>query len=263
MAAVAFRFPGVDSPDFLASYMLQQVLGSERGTLRSLEDSGEALDAEWVSYPYFPEGQLGIAVAALGPNANPSSMTTRLEGILHQYAVHGVPPELFETTKRQAIVSQEFGRNSISSLANDWATTIALDDEPSIAREQELLAAVTLADVNRVARRYLDNNHAILGALTPSPNASQNQPPAPVQSGPEKPLDVKGAVASLPAWGDALIAHVAVPPAPPAPDQARLSNGLNVIVSPSQSPTPCWCTAACAPSGACRSRRAKRASRPC
>jgi zinc protease len=234
LAAVAFRFPGVDSPDFLPSYMLQQVLSSERGTLRSLEDSGEALDAEWVSYPYFPEGQLGIAVAALGPNANASAMTTRLEGILHQYAVHGVPQELFETTKRQAIVSQEFGRNSISSLANDWATTIALDGEPSIAREQELLAAVTLADVNRVARRYLDNNHAILGALTPSANASQNQPPAPVQSGPEKPLDVKGAVASLPPWGDALIAHVAVPPAPPAPDQARLANGLNVIVSPSQ-----------------------------
>lgn len=145
LAAVAFRFPGVDSPDFLASYMLQQVLSSERGTLRSLVDSGEALDAEWVSYPYFPEGQLGIAVAALGPNANPSSMTTRLEAILRDYALHGVPQELFETTKRQAIVSQEFGRNSIASLANDWATTIALDDEPSIAREQELLAAITLA----------------------------------------------------------------------------------------------------------------------
>ncbi len=234
MAAIAFRFPGVDSPDFLASYMLQQVLSSERGALRSLVDSGAALDSQWVSYPYFPEGQLGVAVAALGPNANPSSMTTRLESILHNYAEHGVPTELFETTKRQAIVSQEFGRNSISSLANDWATTIALDDEPSIVREQELLAAVTLADVNRVARRYLDPKHAILGALTPSANATQNEPPAPVQSGPEKPLDVKGAVATLPAWGNALVEHVSVPPAPTPPYRARLGNGLTVIVSPAQ-----------------------------
>jgi hypothetical protein len=30
----------------------------------------------------------------------------------------------------------------------DWATTIALDDEPSIVREQQLLAGVTLADVD-------------------------------------------------------------------------------------------------------------------
>ncbi len=234
LAALAFRFPGVNSPDFLAAYMLQQILGSPRGPFQPLVDSGQALDAEWISTPYVPEGQIGIATAALAPNANPYDMTKRLETIVRDYAAHGVPQELFETTKRQSIVSQELGRNSISSLANDWATTIALDDEPSIVREQELLAGVTLADVNRAAKRYLDPSHAIIGALTPSSNANQNAPPAPAQRGPEKPLDVQGAVTKLPAWGNSLLENVAAPPAAALPSQTRLANGITLIVRPAE-----------------------------
>ncbi len=234
LAALAFRFPGVDSPDFLASYLLQQVLGSPRGPFQGLVDSGAALDAEWISTPYVPEGQIGIATAALAPNANPYEMTKRLETIVREYAAHGVPAELFETVKRQSIVSQELGRNSISSLANDWATTIALDDEPSIVREQQLLAAVTLAEVDRAAKRYLDPDHAIVGALTPSADANQTAPPAPASRGPEKPLDVQGAATKLPPWGNALLENIAAPPAEAAPSRTRLANGITLIVRPAQ-----------------------------
>jgi zinc protease len=234
LAVLAFRMPGIDSPDFLASYLLQEVLGSARGPMQSLVDSGEALDAEWDSEPYFPEGQLGLATAALEPSADPYDMTKRLETIVRGYAAHGVPAELFETTKRQSIVNQELSRNSISALANDWATTIALDGEPSISHEQELLAQVTLADVNRVARRYLDVNHCIVGALTPSAGASVNGPPAPAQRGPEKPLDAQNAVTKLPAWGEDLVHEVAVPPAPEAPVRTKLSNGITLIVRSTQ-----------------------------
>jgi zinc protease len=235
LAAVAFRFPGVKSPDFLAVYLLQQVLASARGPLQALEDSGEALEAGWVSLPYVPEGQLGMATAALPPGSSAFDMSKRLEAILRGVAAHGIPAELFATTKRQSIVSQELGRNSISSLAGDWATTLALDDEPSILREQELLAGVTLDDVNRAAKRYLDPAHAIVGALTPSPDASQNAAPAPAQAGPEKPLDVQGAVTKLPVWGDALLQHLSVPPAAgAAPARFKLANGITLIVRPAQ-----------------------------
>jgi len=235
LAVLAFRFPGVRDPDFLAAYLLQQVLSSARGPLQSLVDSGEALDADWVSNPYVPEGQLGMATAALAPGANPYAMTKRLETIVRDYAVHGVPAELFATTKRQSIVSQELGRNSISSLASDWATTIALDDEPSIVREQELLAAVTLAEVNRAAKRYLDTNKALIGALTPSANANQSAPPAPPSRGPEKPLDVQTAATTLPAWGSTLVDNVTLPPpASAAPARTRLPNGITLIVRPAQ-----------------------------
>ena len=69
-------------------------------------------------------------------------MTKRLEGIVSSYVSGGIPSELFESTKRRLIADQEQSRNSISALASDWATTISLDGEPSIAHEQELLSGL-------------------------------------------------------------------------------------------------------------------------
>jgi zinc protease len=232
LAIVGYRLPGIDSPDFLASYVLQETLDSERGQLRGLVDSGEALDGEWVSLPYTPAGQLGFASAALAPNEDPAAMERRLESILAEYVQQGVPRELFESTKRRLIAAQEFGRNSTESLASDWATTIAVDGEPSIVREQHLIAAVTLAEVNAVARRYLDPRHAIAAALTPSADANQSEAPAPPKKGPEKPLEIQAPATQLPAWAEALVEHVTVAPSALSPTQLKLSNGIDLIVQP-------------------------------
>jgi zinc protease len=231
LAAVGFRMPGINSPDFVTSYVLQGILDAQRGPLRALAANGEALDGEWVAMPYVPEGQLCFAIAALNPGSNPDQMVSRLQSILSAYARQGVPRELFESTKRRLIASQEFGRSSISQLASDWADTVALDGEPSIAREQQLIGAVTLADVNRVAKRYLDVNGAIVGALTPSAGASSSQPPAPPQQGPENPLQSRAPSFRVPSWANALVHDVRVPAVTP-PQQMTLPNGIKLIVQP-------------------------------
>ncbi len=232
LAAVAFRLPGVNSEDFLPSFVLQGILSSQRGPLQALTDSGESLDTEWDSLPYVPEGQIGIAVAALPVGADPASAERRLETILTSYAQHGVPQELFASTKHQLITGQEESRNSISALASDWATTIALDREPSIAREQQLIADVTLAQVDRAAKRYLDVHHAIVGELTPSASASQSAAPAAAQLGQEKPLASQPAATALPGWARELVQRTRVPAAPPAPTETKLANGITLIVQP-------------------------------
>ncbi len=232
LAVVGYRMPGVGDADFLPSYLLQLVLDSSRGPLHNLVDSGEALDGSWLSEPYVPGAQLGFATAALRPGADPVAMTQRLEQILHGYAANGVPRELFETTQRHAIADQELSRNSISSLAGDWATTIALDDEPSIEREQQLLAGVTLADVDRVAKKYFSPAHAILGALTPSATASQDSAPEAPSQHSEKPLAVQPAVTQLPPWAAALVDHVVVPEDRPMPVATTLPNGMRLVVEP-------------------------------
>jgi zinc protease len=232
LAVVGYRMPGVGDDDFLPSYLLQLVLDSPRGPLHNLVDTGEALDGTWDSLPYVPGAQVGFATAALRPGADPSAMTEHLEAIVHEYAVQGVPKELFETTKRHAIADQELSRNSISSLANDWATTIALDDEPSIEREQQLLAGVTLADVDRVAKKYFDPAHAIIGALTPSATASQASAPEPPAERSEKPLAVQPPVTHLPDWANALVGNVVVPADRPAPEATRLPDGIRLVIEP-------------------------------
>lgn len=232
LAAVGFRMPGVNSPDFIASFVLQGILDSRRGALHGLVDAGDALDGEWLSLPYNPDAQLGFATAALAPGGDPAAMAARLESIVSDYAAHGVPQELYASTKRRLIAEQELSRNSIEALASDWATTIALDGEPSIAHEQQLIAGVSLADVNRVARRYLDVHHAIVGALTPSANASQSAALSPPQLGPEKPLPAQAAATRLPDWAEQLVAHISVPPSTLAPTQTKLPNGITLIVQP-------------------------------
>jgi zinc protease len=232
LAVVAFRLPGVNSPDFIPSFVLQAIIGSARGPLQSLVDSGEALDAEWVSQPYTPDAQTGFATVALGPGGDPENIAQQVESILTSYAANGVPPELFESTRRQLIADQELSRNSIEALASDWSTTIALDDEPSIAREQELLAQVTLAQVNAVAREQLDVHHAVIGELTPAEDASQSGPAAPAQRGPEAPLAAQPPVSRLPGWAGRLVDHVELPASASNPTSMKLSNGITLVVQP-------------------------------
>ncbi|HEY0797729.1 MAG TPA: insulinase family protein, partial [Candidatus Baltobacteraceae bacterium] len=232
LAVVAFRFPGVNDPQFLASFVLQSILDSARGPLHELADTGEALEADWTSLPYTPDAQIGMATVALGPGADPVQMTGRIQDILNDYATHGVPEELFETTRRQLIASQEESRNSISELASDWATTIALDGEPSNEYEQQLLAHVTLLEVDAAAKHFLDLHHAIIGALTPSASASESRAPAPPEHGPENPLGAQSPVSRLPAWAAQLVTHIDVPPAMRTPTSVKLANGITLIVQP-------------------------------
>jgi zinc protease len=232
LAAIGVRLPGLNSPDFLASFVLQGVLGADRAALHELGDDGVALEGEWTSMPYAPEAQLGFAVAALSPGSDPDAMVKRLEGIMTNYRDHGVPAELFESTKRRLIADQELSRNSIASLASDWADTIAVDREPSIAYEQELIGRITLADVNRVAKQYLDVNHAVIGSLTPSAGASQSAPPEPAGATRENPLGKQATVTHLPEWGNALLRDVSVPPSSFTPQRVKLANGITLIVQP-------------------------------
>ena len=232
LAAVAVLLPGIESPDFLPSYVLQGILGSERGPIRALVDSGQALGGDWVATPYLPEGQLAYAVVPLAQNADPQKMAQRLEGIFTSYAQNGVPSDLFESTKRRLITSQEISRNSVAALASDWATTIAVDGEPSIAHEQQLIADVTLAEVNHVAKKYLDVRHAIVGTLRPSANPARGGAPSPPQNGPERPLAAQPPVTHLPDWAKTLVEHIAAPPAPAMPAVMTLSNGIKLIVQP-------------------------------
>ena len=184
--------------------------------------------------PYVKEAQLGFAIAALAPGSDPDAMVRKLEGIMNDYrdarrAARTVRVDEAPADRRSRAEPQ-FDR----SLASDWADTIALDREPSIAYEQELIGRVTLADVNRVAKQYLDINHAVIGALTPSAGASQSAPPAPaggrrarIRSANSRPIT------HLPDWGNALVHEVnRARDRASRRSRANFANGITLIVQP-------------------------------
>src|SRR5205085_9677682 len=96
-----------------------------------------------------------FALAALPAGADPTAIMAQVKKILSDYVAKGVPADLVESSKKSAIASAEFSRNSISNLANLWSQTVAGEGRQSPAENVAAISKVTVADVNRVAKPYL------------------------------------------------------------------------------------------------------------
>ncbi|TAM92103.1 insulinase family protein [bacterium] len=229
LAAVGYRLPGVNSKDYVASFLLQAVLNSERGALRSLTTRGLTIGSGFQADPALPESQLCYAVGAVAPGQDPWAMTERLESIMARYARDGIPADLFEATKRRVIADQQLSRNSITELASDWSDVLAVDKEPSVEHEVALLRGVSVADVNRLARTFFSPAHAIVGALTPTYRAGTQSTEKPSETLlPQRPA---GNVA-LPSWAQPVITNFDVPQPSLSPTVSELPNGIRLIVRP-------------------------------
>ena len=90
--------------------------------------------------------------------------------ILETYAQHGVPEELVTAAKRREVADAEFERNSIPGLANVWSNAIAAEGRASPDEDVAAIQRVTVDDVNRVARQYLDAASSITATLKPVPS---------------------------------------------------------------------------------------------
>jgi hypothetical protein len=83
---------------------------------------------------------------------------------------YGLSADLVEAAKRREVASLEFQKNSVSGLAMAWSQAVAVEGRQSPEDDVEAIRKVTVAEVNRVAREYLDTNHAITAILSPHPS---------------------------------------------------------------------------------------------
>ena len=89
--------------------------------------------------------------------------------IIAGYAANGVPQDLVDAAKRSEIAQAEFQRNSIPGLADVWSNALAEEGRTSPEEDIDAIRKVTLADVNRVAKKYLLNASTITATLKPVP----------------------------------------------------------------------------------------------
>jgi len=78
-----------------------------------------------------------------------------------------VPADLVEAAKKGEVAGAEFGRNSIQNLASSWSQALAAEGRQSPEENVEALKRVTVEDVNRVAKQYLQGT-AIVATLKPT-----------------------------------------------------------------------------------------------
>jgi zinc protease len=229
LVAVAFRFPGTDSADFAAATVLQDALGSQRGELFALVPQGKALFTEF-SVDSLPAASVAYALAAFPKAADASTLVAEVREALAAVKTHGIADDMVEAAKRRAITKAELEKNSVSDLAMRWSDAVAVEGRNSPDEDLDAIRRVTPADVNRVARRYLDLGHAVVAVL--APQASGKPTSSASFGGKESFAPEKTESVPLPDWAASVLHRASVPPSSLHPSSIVLPNGLEVIVQP-------------------------------
>jgi zinc protease len=224
---LAFRFPGSDSPDYAAAQILGDVLSSERGKLYGLVPEGKALSASF-NYDSLPKAGLGYAQAAFPAGADTEALVSQVRGVLLAEATNGVLPDLVEAAKRLEVASAEFQRNSVMGLAMEWSQAVAVEGRQSPDDDVAAIRRVTLAEVNRLAKQYLDMDHVVTAVLTPAPSGKPVSPKG--FGGAESFAPTQTAAVALPAWAEQVANRLEIPPSNLHPLVTNLPNGLQLIV---------------------------------
>jgi zinc protease len=229
MTAITFRFPGSDNPDFAAAQILSDVLSSQRGKLYDLVPQGKALFAEF-AYDTMPKAGLGYAIAGFPAGADSTNLLEQVRNILAAEITNGITDDLVEAAKRREILDAELQKNSIQGLATAWSEAVAVEGRQSPDDDINAIRQVTVADVNRVAKTYLDFDHAISAILTPQPSDK------PISSksfgGKESFASSKNVNVKLPSWAQKINDQFPIPATTLNPFVTNLPNGIKLVVQP-------------------------------
>lgn len=225
---IAYRMPGTDSPDYAAANILSDVLSSQRGNLYAMVPAGKALATEFGLAETYRKASVGFGLVALPASQDPKDAIKEMRAIIQSYAKNGVPADLVEAAKKSELAQAEFQRNSIPGLANVWSNALAAEGRTSPQQDIDAIRKVTLADVDRVAKKYLLNVSTITATLKPQPSGG------PVASkgfgGAEKVTSAPTKPVILPAWAKAQLSMLPVPNKSLAVSNMVLPNGIRLIV---------------------------------
>ena len=179
------------------------MLASQRGDLYGMVPAGKALYAgfgvaETIPRPAWVSPSLHCPRAPIPP-----APMNEARQIIEGYAQKGLPQDLFDAAKRSEIASAEFQRNSIpGAWPRVWSEALTAEGRNSPDDDIQAIRAVTLADVNRVAKQYLVAANSITATLKPSPSGEAVS--AKGFGGGEKMTSAPTKPVVLPAWAAGL-----------------------------------------------------------
>ena len=227
VAAITYRMPGSDSPDYAAAQVLSDVLSSQRSALYALVPEGKAIFAQFSSLASLPKAGLAFAVAGYPKGGDGNALVNQMRQILADYVKNGLPADLVEAEKRHELADAEFRRNSIEGLAFEWSNALAVENRNSPDDDVAAMQKVTVDDVNRVAREYLASENSIVAVLTPE---ESGKPISQKSFGGQEsfaPSEVKPV--ALPEWAALAVSRLSIPASTAHPTVFTLPNGITLI----------------------------------
>jgi zinc protease len=227
---IALRLPGLEDPDYPAAEVLADILSSHRGALYELVPKGAALYADFLADP-LPKAGLGYAVLAFPAGGDVTALAQQAQSILASIAKDGVSAELVAAAKLQERRTAELQKNDIEGLATVWSEAVAINGLTTPDQDLERIEKVSVADVNRVAQKYLDLDHAVTAVLTPQGSGKAVASGGGFGGQESIPLG-EGKPTPLPKWAETALGRLAVPDTTLHPVVTTLPNGLRLIVQP-------------------------------
>lgn len=227
--ALGYRFPGYDSPDYAAGQILDDVLSNQRSAFGGLPYSGKALATQFVTQTY-PKVGIAVAFGAVPVTTRPQTIDRQLRTIIDGYRKTGVPADLVEAAKLREISELEFNANSIEGLAFEWSQAVAIQGLSSPDAMIGHYENVTVADVDRVLRRYLDDRRVVAAYAVSKNNGAMAA--ASGQLAKENNAIPPSSHEPLPPWAQRVLDNLRVPEQTLSPADMRLSNGIRLIVQP-------------------------------
>ena len=227
---IAVRLPGLRSRDFPSLEVLADVLASARFDLYGLVAGGKAVAVDF-ALDVLPKAGIGYASVSFPAGGDAKAVELQMRAILAKVAKEGVPAELVEAAKLQERRDAAQQKDSIAGLASVWSDAVALYGLRSPDRDLKRIEKVKLADVDRVARKYLRLDRAVSALLVPHGSGK------PLASGGGfggKETIALGEANSteLPDWAESALNRLSVPASTLHPVVATLANGLTLIVQP-------------------------------
>ncbi|HEY5426828.1 MAG TPA: pitrilysin family protein [Candidatus Tumulicola sp.] len=226
---LGYRMPGYDSPDYAAGQILGDVFSNQRSDFGSLQYTGKALSTELFAET-FPKTAIGIAFAAVPVTTKPETIDREIRAIVDGYRKNGVPADLVAAAKLREISDLEFSGNSIEGLADEWSQAVAVQ---GLSSPDDMIARfnnVTVADVDRVLRKYLDNSTVVAAYAVPKNSGLTNSSGGGMHK--ENNAIPPSKHEPLPSWAQHVLDHLQVPQETLAPVDMTLSNGVRLIVAP-------------------------------
>lgn len=230
IVAISYRLPGSKDKDYAAAQILESVLNNQRGDLFGLVASGKALYAGFQDIQSHPYATASAALAVVPVTTNPDTAANDVRSVLAGYRKNGLPADLVEVAKQRAIADAQFRGNSIQGLAFEWSDAVAARGESSPDQLLSAIKHVTVADVNRVMREYIDPSKSIVAYAVPKNLGKVNAGSG--QTAKENNTITPQKPEPLPAWAQTAFAHVSVPKDTLTPVSMTLSNGMHLIVQP-------------------------------
>ena len=177
-----------------------------------------------------PQAGLGFALAAFPKDGNAEALLQEVKDVLQGQVKKGFSADLVEAAKKLEVAKAGYQQNSVSGLAVAWSNALALESRQSPMDDVQAMKKVTVADVDRVARQYLNLEKTIIAILTPEPSGKAVTTKG---FGRQESINLEPTEkVALPEWASQRLNQLAIPVSTVHPVVTTLPNGIKLIVQP-------------------------------